>query len=325
MGCAVSHRTKKRLSGGLDHVKSQIPQWGKEADRMHEAVQKTDEVSIVRVLARFTNKQRTKLMKTYKEKFDEDLQRVLKSKLSEETKEVVSALLCSPVNYEVQSLHKAFEQQDYETVVTIITSTKSMLLVDIQEQYSTDFNKTIEDELQRIRDNDLKHVLISLLNVDRPFTNKKADKLAAKERARSLYNSGDILALLCEPLSRNQLKETLNAFLSLYRVNINQFIDEKSSSLSIQAKEAMKGFVLHAENPALYFAKKIKHANQTQILKTIISRSEIDLYYINKEYLRWYSRQLHDAVYKQCSSKYARLLTVILDYRGQYSESARKR
>lgn len=57
--------------GGLDHVKSQIPQWGKEADRMHEAVQKTDEVSIVRVLARFTNKQRTKLMKTYKEKFDE--------------------------------------------------------------------------------------------------------------------------------------------------------------------------------------------------------------------------------------------------------------
>lgn len=96
--------------------------------------------------------------------------------------------------------------------------------------------------MRTILDNDLKHVLISLLNVDRPFTNKKADKLAAKERARSLYNSGDILAVLCEPLSRNQLKETLNAFLSLYRVNINQFIDEKSSSLSIQAKEAMKGF-----------------------------------------------------------------------------------
>lgn len=54
----------------MDHVRSQIPQWEKEADRMHEAVQNTDEVSIVRVLARFTNKQRRKLLKTYKEKFD---------------------------------------------------------------------------------------------------------------------------------------------------------------------------------------------------------------------------------------------------------------
>lgn len=122
------------------------------------------------------------------------------------------------------------------TTITILELNVSPFL------FTSDYNKTIGDELQRIRDNDLKHVLISLLNVDRPFTNKKADKLAAKERARSLHNSGDILALLCEPLSRNQLKETLNAFLSLYRVNINQFIDEKSSSLSIEAKEAMKGF-----------------------------------------------------------------------------------
>lgn len=56
-----------------------------------------------------------------------------------------------------------------------------------------------------------------------------------------------------------------------------------------------------------------------------LSFLQIDLYYIKKEYLRWYSTQLHEAIKKQCGRNYANLLTVILELRGQYSESAKKR
>ena len=52
---------------------------------------------------------------------------------------------------------------------------------------------------------------------------------------------------------------------------------------------------------------------------------QIDLYYIKKEFLSLYSRQLHDEIDKQCSYEYAKLLKVILEMRGQYSESAKKR
>ena len=52
-------------------IRAQIPQWDKEAARLREAVESSDEVSIVRVLARFTNKQRKKLIKIYKENFNE--------------------------------------------------------------------------------------------------------------------------------------------------------------------------------------------------------------------------------------------------------------
>ena len=52
---------------------------------------------------------------------------------------------------------------------------------------------------------------------------------------------------------------------------------------------------------------------------------QIDLYYIKKEFLSIYSRQLHDTIDKQCRFDYARLLIVILELRGQYSESAKKR
>lgn len=51
----------------------QPPNWDKEAERLHDAVQGlgTDEACIVRVLARFTNKQRQRLLKAYKERFHE--------------------------------------------------------------------------------------------------------------------------------------------------------------------------------------------------------------------------------------------------------------
>ena len=62
---------------------------------------------------------------------------VLDSELSGATKEVVSALLCPPVTYDVQSLNKAFEDCDYDTIVTIIISSKSDILVDIEEHYLT--------------------------------------------------------------------------------------------------------------------------------------------------------------------------------------------
>lgn len=107
--------------------------------------------------------------------------------------------------------------------------------------FITEYKKTIKDELLNLPDKDLSHILVSLIDVDRPSTNKRADKEAAKERAKMLYNNGDILSLLCEPHSRNQLKETFDAFLHLYRVNINQFIEDNSSALSTFANETLKG------------------------------------------------------------------------------------
>lgn len=108
------------------------------------------------------------------------------------------------------------------------------------EFISTEYEKTLEDDLSKLEDKDLRHILVSLLNVDRSCAKKKADKMAARERATLLFNNGDILSLLCEPVARNQLRETFAAFLELHRVNIAQFIEEKCSTLSKPARDTLK-------------------------------------------------------------------------------------
>ncbi|KAJ7358824.1 Annexin A11 [Desmophyllum pertusum] len=210
--------------------------------------------------------------------FLKDLTSVLESELSGTSQEVVAALLYSPVKYDVKSLNKAFEDQDYDTIVSIIIAK---------------YNKTLDDELSTLPDKDLTHVLVSLLNVDRSSAKKKADKMAAKERATLLFNDGDILSLLCEP-------KTLDAFLKLHRVNIGQFVEEKCSTLSKLAQDTLKDCVLLIENPPRYFAKELAKADEQKILRIIVSRSEIDLYYIKKEFLSLYSKQLHDVIDKHC-------------------------
>ena len=95
----------------------------------------------------------------------------------------------------------------------------------------TEYGKTLENELSKVEDEDVRRILVSLLNVDRS---------SAKKRATQLFNDGDILSLLCQPLGRNQLRETFAAFLDLHRVNIAQFIEDRCSSLSQQARDTLK-------------------------------------------------------------------------------------
>ena len=61
------------LQGRNEVSSSEPPNWDKEAGRLRDAIRGlgTDEISIVRVLARLTNRQRRKLLRVYKERFNE--------------------------------------------------------------------------------------------------------------------------------------------------------------------------------------------------------------------------------------------------------------
>ena len=62
---------------------------------------------------------------------------VLESEFSGTAKEVVTALLYSPVTFDIKSLYKAFEDQDLNTIVSIIISSRNDSLMDIKDDYFT--------------------------------------------------------------------------------------------------------------------------------------------------------------------------------------------
>lgn len=62
---------------------------------------------------------------------------MLESELSGASKVAVEALLCTPLMYDVKSLNKAFEEQDYDTVVSIVISSRNDNLMDMKDTYFT--------------------------------------------------------------------------------------------------------------------------------------------------------------------------------------------
>ena len=60
---------------------------------------------------------------------------VLESEFSGIAKEVVTVLLYSPVTFDIKSLHKAFEDKDFKSIVSIIISSRNDILMDIKDDY----------------------------------------------------------------------------------------------------------------------------------------------------------------------------------------------
>ena len=65
----------------------------------------------------------------------QDLATVLETELRGAAKTVVDALLYIPEMYNVTSLKEAFESKDYDTVVSIIISSRNDSLMDMKEKY----------------------------------------------------------------------------------------------------------------------------------------------------------------------------------------------
>ena len=103
---------------------------------------------------------------------------------------------------------------------------------------------TLNDHLQEIRDTDLRNILVSLYTVARPLARVRADMNAAQERARQLIRDDDLVSLLTAPLSRNQLRATLDEFKDMsgqpnINLDLRMYIDKKCN-LSHLAKHALQ-------------------------------------------------------------------------------------
>ena len=102
----------------------------------------------------------------------------------------------------------------------------------------------MKDDLQKIKDTDLRGILTSLYTVVRPLARVRADTNARQERAQQLLKDDDLISLVTEPLSRNQLRATLDEFKNMsgqpnINLDLEQYIQEKCD-LSEPAKRALQ-------------------------------------------------------------------------------------
>ncbi|PAV84327.1 hypothetical protein WR25_24800 [Diploscapter pachys] len=282
---------------------------------------------VAHMLASISNKQRQLLKEPYKTKYGNDIVAALDKKFSGDLETLIFALMDTPVEYSVKQLRGAMKGlgTDENTLIEIICTRTSDQLGAIRDAYIKAYGKLLSNEIDSETSGEFSALLIYLVDSLRDVsqdTNDAAahndavrlfgdgeDKSSAKERHSkfleifSRRNPKQLRKIFAEyerlsgiPIEKAINKEFKGDLAAAYLTIVRTFSDKQATFFAEQMHAAMKGLGTKDNN----------------LIRAIVTRSEIDLALIQEEYLKLYNKSLAEAIKSETSGTYCDILLQIL-------------
>lgn len=283
----------------------------------------TDEQAIIDILTQRSNDQRQQIAKFFTEEYGRDLIEDLKSELGGHFEDVIVALVVPHYDYIAKQLHKAMAGlgTDEETLVEILCSKSNEEVKKIVEAYERLYDRPLAEHLCSETSGDFRRLLTLIVTGVRDDHSLDPEK--AKDEAQQLYEAGELKLGTDEEVfnrimaheSFAQLRLIFEEYKNISGRTIEQALE---SELSGELLLAMMALVECVQNPAAFFAKRLHSAlagagtDDKTLIRIIVSRSEIDLGTIKKEYERLYDKTLESAVKSDTSGDYKRALVALI-------------
>ncbi|XP_049804185.1 annexin B10 isoform X1 [Schistocerca nitens] len=288
----------------------------------------TDEQAIIDILTQRSNDQRQQIAKFFTEEYGRDLIEDLKSELGGHFEDVIVALVVPHFDYLAKQLHKAMAGlgTDEETLVEILCSKTNEEVKKIVEAYERLYDRPLAEHLCSETSGDFRRLLtliITRMITDGVRDDESLDPEKAKDEAQQLYEAGELKLGTDEEVfnrimaheSFAQLRLIFEEYKNISGRTIEQALE---SEVSGELLLAMMALVECVQSPAAYFAKRLHNAlagagtDDKTLIRIIVSRSEIDLGTIKKEYERIYDKTLESAVKSDTSGDYKRALVALI-------------
>ncbi|XP_027766445.1 annexin A4-like, partial [Empidonax traillii] len=181
-----------------------------------------------------------------------------------------------------------------------------------------EYGSTLEDDIVSDTSSMFRRVLVSLATGNRD-EGTFVDETLAQQDAQCLYEAGEkkwgtdevqFMSILC---TRNRC-HLLRVF-DVYRGIANKDITESiKSEMSGDLEDALLAVVKCMRNKPAYFAERLYKSmkglgtDDSTLIRVMVSRSEIDMLYIRREFLSMYGKSLHSFIKGDCSGDYRKVL-----------------
>ncbi|KAL8603634.1 hypothetical protein ACOMHN_005576 [Nucella lapillus] len=298
-----------------------------DAEKLHRAMQGlgTDEDTILDIIIKKSNAQRQTLKKKYKDKYKKELVADLKSELSGDFEEVILGLLMPPVEYDAFCLNKAVKGvgTNEDVLIGILCTANPKELSSVKEQYKEAYGEDVDSAIKGDTSGGFADLLLALSQGDRDQGTTVSEK-EAKEDAKKLFNDKkkklDLKDKLFKDLMMKKNKEQVKAtFVEYKKLSGKSMEDAIKESATGDEKDGYLALMGAMDDPVTFYADSLQKAfkgmgtNDDQLIRIVISRSEVDLPAIKSTFQERHGRSLRSAIESETSGDYRKALLKIVD------------
>ena len=297
---------------------------GEELTKLETALKSKDENTVTEITINHTSTERIKLRENYKKKFKrellDDIQKYTKSDLC---KTLVS-IYKDPIEYDADLLYSAMKGigTNDEILIEVISFRSFSRLTKIKQKFKEKYGKDLISEVKSETSGDYKTTLIALLETERS-NNKNPDLDKCKEIAEELYKAGEgkigtnesVFVKYFTTLSAEELSIVGKEYHLNHKKNLVSVIENEISG---DLKKLFKRILYGLLSPSEYFARQINGAvkgigtNDTQLIRSIVSRMDEDMKMIKKYYKKLFGKEMAEDIKGDTSGNYQKLLLALI-------------
>ncbi|XP_041079835.1 annexin A6-like isoform X2 [Polyodon spathula] len=282
----------------------------------------TDEDTIIDIVTHRSNAQRQEILQKYKSLLGRNLMADLKSELSGSICRLILGLMMTPAQFDAKMMRKAMEGAgtDEKALIEILTTRSNQEILAMNKAYKEAYHKSLEDSIISDTSGHFCSVLVSLVQGSRE--EGPADLARVQEDAKELGNAVNdestsmetkFLSILCTR-SYPHLRKVFQEFVTCTNKDVEQVIRKQISG---DLKTTLIAIVRSIKNKPSYFADRLYKSmkglgtDDRTLIRIMVSRSEIDLFNIRREYKELHDVSLHESIKGDTSGDYRKALLTL--------------
>ncbi|XP_008198279.1 annexin B9 isoform X2 [Tribolium castaneum] len=284
----------------------------------------TDEKAIINVLARRTNAQRLEIEVQFKTLYGKDLISDLKSELTGNFENLIVAMMTPLPQYYAREIHDAISGvgTDEDVLIETMCTLSNAEIRTIRDAYHRTYYQNLESDLKGDTSGHFRRLMVSLCSAGRDES-MQTNPQAATADAQALLRAGELQVgtdestfnmILCQR-NHAQLRLIFEEYQRLTGHDIEKAIKNEFSG---DIEEGLLAVVRSIKNQPAFFAKRLNKSmkgmgtNDRDLIRLVVTRSEIDMGDIKREYQAKYGESLADAIKGDCSGDYKKCLLALI-------------